>query len=134
MGKIKENIIENIKNNIKNLPKSKENYLNRKTYDLMINQSEIRHLKDNKNLLSNKDINKFIKLLPYIISNSDYISYTNNLKDEGLRFKKLMNDGTYISFVIISNKRGRMTVKTIYMEKGDYENKKRSMSLPNNVK
>lgn len=133
LGKLNAEIVSKIKNNIKNLPQSKLNFLNKDTYDLVINQSEIRHLIDDKSTLSNNDIKHFIKVLPEIIANSDYVSYTNNLKDEGLRFKKLMEDGTYVSFVIVSNKQGTMKVKTIYMEKGDYENKKRSISPSNNA-
>ncbi len=133
LGKLNEGTINNIKNKIQNLPKSKQNYLTKNNYDLVINQSEIRHLLDNKAGLTEREINHFIQILPNIISNSDYISYTNNLKDEGLRFKKLLEDGTYVSFVVVSNKQGTMKVKTIYMEKGDYENKKRSISLTTDV-
>lgn len=133
LGKLDKSIIDSIKNKIQNLPKNRKDFLKKDTYDLVINQSEIRHLSDKKSSLTNKDIDNFIKILPNIILNSDYVSYTNNLKDEGLRFKKLMEDGTYVSFVVVSNKQGTMKVKTIYMEKGDYQNKKRSISLSNDV-
>lgn len=133
LGKLNEDITNNIKKEIRNLPKNNVNFLKKNTYDLIINQSEIRHLTDNKNNLTRKDIKKFIKILPDLIINNDYVSYTKDTNGEGLRFKKLMPDGTYISFVIVSNKKGTMKVKTIHMEKGDYENKKRSISPPNDV-
>lgn len=134
LGRLNKNIIDELKAEIKNLPKDNKDFLKRDSYDLIINQSEIRHLKDKKNNLTKKDIKKFIKLLPDLIINNDFVSYTKNANGEGLRFKKLMSDGTYVSFVIVSNKKGTMKVKTIYMEKGDYENKKRSISPPNDVK
>ena len=134
LGRLNKNIIDELKTEIKNLPKDNKNFLKRDSYDLIINQSEIRHLTDKKNNLTKKDIKKFIKLLPDLIINNDFVSYTKNTNGEGLRFKKLMSDGTYVSFVIVSNKKGTMKVKTIYMEKGDYENKKRSISPPNDVK
>lgn len=133
LGKLDSKIISKIKENIQNLPKSKIDFFAKDTYDLVINQSEIRHLLDHKNNLTSEDIKHLIDILPEIISDSDYISYTNNLKDEGLRFKKIMDDGTYISFAIVSNKQGTLKVKTIYMEKADYENKKRSVSLTTDV-
>lgn len=134
LGRLNKNIIDELKTEIKNLPKDNKNFLKRDSYDLIINQSEIRHLTDKKNNLTKKDIKRFIKLLPDLIINNDFVSYTKNTNGEGLRFKKLMSDGTYVSFVIVSNKKGTMKVKTIYMEKGDYENKKRSISPPNDVK
>lgn len=133
LGKLDEDIIAEIKAEIKNLPKDNKNFLNKASYDLVINQSEIRHLKEYKDNLTRKDIKKFVKALPDLIINNDYVSYTDNVKDKGLRFKKIMSDGTYVSFVLVSNKKSTMRVKTIYMEKSDFENKKRSISPPNDV-
>ena len=127
-GKINENIITKIKNKIQNLPKGKENYLTKNNYDLVINQSEIRHLRDNKNRLTNEEIHNYVRKLPDIITESDDISYTNNNKNEGLRFKKKFDDGTYISFVLVSNKKGTLTAKSIFLDKSDFEAKKRNIS------
>ena len=133
LGKLDEDIIAEIKAEIKNLPKDNKNFLKKDSYDLVINQSEIRHLKEYKDNLTRKDIKKFVKALPDLIINNDYVSYTDNVKGKGLRFKKTMSDGTYVSFVLVSNKKSTMRVKTIYMEKSDFENKKRSISPPNDV-
>ena len=133
LGKLDEDIIAEIKAEIKNLPKDNKNFLKKDSYDLVINQSEIRHLKEYKDNLTRKDIKKFVKALPDLIINNDYVSYTDNVKGKGLRFKKTMSGGTYVSFVLVSNKKSTMRVKTIYMEKSDFENKKRSISPPNDV-
>lgn len=133
LGKLDEDIIAEIKAEIKNLPKDNKNFLKKDSYDLVINQSEIRHLKEYKDNLTRKDIKKFVKALPDLIINNDYVSYTDNVKGKGLRFKKTMSDGTYVSFVLVLNKKSTMRVKTIYMEKSDFENKKRSISPPNDV-
>ena len=132
-GKINENIITRIKKKIQNLPKGKENYLSKNDYDLVINQSEIRHLRDNKTRLTNEEIHNYVRKLPEIITESDSISYTVNNKSEGLRFKKVMDDGTYISFVLVSNKKGTLTAKSIFLDKQDFETKKRSISPTNDV-
>ncbi len=131
LGRLDKEIINSIKNKISNLPKDKVNILSKENYDLIINQSEIRHLIDDKQLTID-DIVDFIKKAPEIIIDNDFVAYTKNNKDEGLRFKKIMKDGTYASFVLISNK-GTLKIKSIHMEKDSYENKKRSVYLSNDV-
>lgn len=130
LGKISKENTEYIKNNINNLPKDKINIINKETYDLIINQSEIRHLIEDKPSLSNEDVLKYVKFVPKIITESDYISYSK-IKDEGLRFRKEMEDGTYISFATTSSK-GTLKVHNIHMDKNDYESKKRSLYPTNN--
>lgn len=132
LGRIDKEIILKINKKIQNLPKEKQDFLKNKPYDLIINQSEIRHLLENKNSLSKNDIIYFVKVVPNIIVNNDSVSYTKNEKHEGLRFKKLIENGIYVSFVITSNK-GTMKVQTIYMEKKDYKQNKRGVSLSNDV-
>ena len=132
LGIIDNNVISKIKDKIKNLPSNKQDYLQNTDYDLVINQSEIRHLKDDKTKLTNREIHDYVKKLPSLITDCDEVVYSKNEKDEGLRFKKQFEDGTYYSFDIVSNKKHTLTAKTIFMSKEDYGHKKRSISLPNN--
>ncbi|MEG1288307.1 MAG: hypothetical protein RSD29_03045, partial [Bacilli bacterium] len=127
-GIIKKSTISYIKDNLQNLPKDKQNFIKYDNYDLIMNQSEIRHLTDEKNITS-EEVKKYISKIPEIINSSNYISYTINNKNEGLRFKKILDDGTYVSFILVSNKQHSFKIKTIFLDKEDYEEKKRSMSL-----
>lgn len=133
LGRINQTLTQKIKNKILNLPKNKTEMLNRDKYDLVLHQSEIRHLKDGKVKLTDEEVHDYVKKLPEIITNPDTISYSKNNKDEGLRFKKQFGDGTYISFTLVANSKYTLTVKSIYMDKTDYETKKRSVSPPNDV-
>ena len=123
LGIINKDVIGKIRNNISNLPLNRKNYLSDNCYDLVINQSEIRHLLKNKSKLTRKDALNYVKLLPLIIINCNYVSYTKE-KDEGLRFKALIDNNVYISFVLVSNKKRTLTAKSIFMEKKDFETKK----------
>ena len=124
LGIINEKIILKIKNKIKNLPKDKEDYLKEYSYDLVINRSEIRHLKDDKVRLSSIDIYRYVERLPSIIIDFDEVSYSKQ-KEEGLRFEKKFSDGTYYCVILVSNKKHTLTVKTIYMKKSDFEAQKK---------
>jgi len=131
LGVINKDIIFKIKNSIINLPKNKCNYLKDSNYDLVINQSEIRHLKADKNRLSNDEIHEYVKRLASIISDFDVVYYSKQ-KEEGLRFEKKFNDGSYFSVILVSNKKYTFTVKTIYMKKFYLKLKKRNISPPTN--
>ena len=128
LGKINETITQRIKSKLENLPKSKVPYFTKDKYDLVINQSEIRHLIDEKNKMTRDDVQKYVSLLPKIISEFDNVSYSLEKSSEGVRFKKKLSDGTYISFVLVSNKKNTLKAKSIYLDKTDYEAKKRSIS------
>lgn len=80
-----------------------------------------------------KDVHIYVKKLPYIIFSSDNIAYSVNEHSEGLCFKKKCKDGTHISFVLVSNKKSTLTAKSICLETKNYMNKKRSISLTNDV-
>jgi len=133
LGMINKETIMFIKEKIKYLPIDKKDYLENNEYDLVINQSEIRHLKDNKKRLLREDIHEYVKKLPNIISNFDSVVYGKQ-KDEGLRFKKKISNYNYYSFCLVSNKKHTISAKTIYIEKLNYEIKKRSISLSSNNK
>ena len=131
LGKITEQQTEKIKNSISNLPVDKKNFLSKKDYDIVINQSEIRHLKDNKVRLTENDIIDYVKKIPEIVSNFDEVYYSKNNKNEGIKFAKKINDAKYYSFTLVSNKKGTLTVKSTSMNRQDFENKKRGVSPKN---
>ncbi len=128
LGNINETITQRIKEKLANLPKNKVPYLTKEKYDLVINQSEVRHLIDEKTKMTREDVHKYVSLLPKIISEFDNVSFSSQPDSEGIRFKKKLSDGTYISFVLVSNKHRTLKAKSIHLEKSDYEVKKRSMS------
>lgn len=127
LGIINQEVIKKLKSKVKNLPLSKKEYIKETNYDLVINQSEIRHLKDKKVKLTITDICNYINKIQEIILNFDSISYDIQ-KDEGLRFKKKIKDEVYIAFIILSNKKRTLKIKTIYMSKFNYEQKKKHIS------
>ena len=132
-GRINETITQRIKRKLENLPKMKAPYLTKEKYDLVMNQSEIRHLIDEKTMMTREDVHKYVGVLPEIISNFDSASYSIEPDSEGIRFKKKLPDGNYISFVLVSNKQSTLKAKSIHLDKIDYETKKRSISPTNDV-
>ena len=132
-GKLSIEQTDKIKNSISNLPTDKQNYLQKETYDIVMNQSEIRHLKEDKSRITNQDIHEYVKKIPEIISNFDSVYYSKNNKHEGLRFTKKIDNETYYSFSLVSNQKGTLTIQSTSMNSKDYENKKRSISLSNDV-
>ena len=134
LGKLTEQQTDRIKKSINNLPKDKQGLLKRKDYDVVINQSEIRHLRDKKQRLTENDIIDYVNKIPEIISNFDEVYYSKNNKDEGIKFAKKINDAKYYSFTLVSNKKGTLNVKSTSMSKADYENKKRGLSPTNDGK
>lgn len=125
LGRINENIVQNIKIKIQNLPKNKNDFISKNKYDLVLHQSEIRHFKSHKTRVTNEDIHLYVRNLPQIITACDNVSYSNNGKDEGLRFKKKIDESHYISFILVSNKKSTFTVKSISLEKADFETQKK---------
>ena len=132
-GLLKEEIVDKIKKSIKNYPKNGWKF-NRLQYDLVIKEDSFLHLTDNKSKITKHDVKNFAIKLPNIVANFDSVIYSNNGIDEGLRFKKKFKDGTYISFLLTSDKKSRLLAKSISMDKHTYTNKKRSVSLSANDK
>lgn len=132
-GLLKEEIVDKIKKSIKNYPKNGWKF-NRLQYDLVIKEDSFLHLTDNKSKITKQDVKNFAIKLPDIVANFDSVIYSNNGVDEGLRFKKKFKDGTYISFLLTSDKKSRLLAKSISMDKQTYTNKKRSVSLSANDK
>lgn len=130
LGRINESIVHKIKNMIHNFPKKKINYFSSSIYDIVLNQSEIRHLKENKIRVTNNDIHNYIKKIPDTISQPDTVIYSDNGNSEGLRFEKRFSDGKYYSFTLVNDKKKTLQVKTSFIDTLDFEIKKRSMSLP----
>lgn len=81
-----------------------------------------------KDSLTNNDILDFVDKLDKIITEFDEVSYSiYNNKQNALRFIKKINDITYITVIVISNRHQTFRVQTVYILKKDFlkiQNKK----------
>ncbi len=91
-------------------------------YALIIRQSDIRHIK--KDSMTIDDCVNYILIAPEVVKNFDAVSFSKYNEKNGLRFKKIIKDITYIVFLIVSNKRQTFSIQTIFMSKNDYKKKK----------
>ena len=126
LGIIPNEIIIRIKNEITYIKKEKisELFKDDMNYALTISQREIKHIK--KESLTIDDVIQYITTLSDLIVNFDTVRYTlYNNSQNGLRFRKKMNDGVHIVLEIISNKK-----HTLFLESVDFQNKKRK-HIPN---
>ena len=137
IGSLSQENIDNIKENIKGIKKSDIDTLFKdgKEYDVAINQDAIRHMK--KDGLTNQDVTNMILKLDDIIIDFDEVLRTKyekkNQSNDGILFRKQFSDGKYAAYEIIYNKRKVLDTHTIYMDKVDFESKKKSTkSLPMN--
>ena len=70
------------------------------------------------------DCVNYILTASKVVKNFDVVSFSKYNEKNGLRFKKIINDITYIVFLIVSNKRQTFSIQTIFMSKNDYKKKK----------
>ena len=130
-GIVPDSQIRAIEKKIKNMPKNKNGVLFKKGngYSLACSMDSIRHLLDDKHL-SYEEIVDYLKKMPETVLNSDSATYDVYLHDggeeDGILFKKEFPDGTIASFQIISNAKNRLRLQSLYMDKGDYQQKKKS--------
>ena len=128
LGIIPGGVITRIKNEITDIKREKINELFKDDikYALTINQEIIRHIK--KDSLTTDDIINFITTLEDLITNFDTVRYTlYNNSQNALRFRKNMNNSTYVTLIVISNKNHTFRVHTIFLDKIDFQNKKRNI-------
>jgi len=69
------------------------------------------------------DCVNYILTASKVVKNFDVVSFSKYNEKNGLRFKKIINDITYIVFLIVSNKRQTFSIQTIFMSKNDYKKK-----------
>ena len=130
-GIISPDTLEKIKNSVSNLPKELEDTLFKagKDYSIAATLDSIRHLVDDKNL-DHADIVDYVDRLADTIVDFDRVTFhyysQGNVKHNGLLFKKRFDDGTYLSFDLVSHKKRSLSMQTFYMEEADYQKKKRS--------
>lgn len=130
LGVIPEWVISKILCEISDISNERKNEIfnQKKKYDLVINQEEIRHLK--KDSISLYDIISFINNLKEIICNFDTVRYTLYNKNQNcLRFKKTLFGCTIVSVEIVSNQKGTLRTQTIFFDKNDYKKKKHSSTI-----
>lgn len=135
LGVIPDSVINRIKSEIQDIKSEKLNdlFVGRK-YILCVSQDSIRHLIDSKSRMTVEDTFEYISKLPSLITDFDSVRYVEKpvkgMIEKGLRFKKVFSDGEYISVTLLS-KHGFMSLKTMFLNKEQYENKKSlNTSLP----
>lgn len=146
IGILPKNIIERIKSEITQIKKDNINNILKDDidYTISIKQDEIRHLTDKEGMTINKAID-FVLSLDKILTDFDSVSYhIYNKSQNGLRFKKKINNDIVIAFDVISNTKQTIRVQSIHFEndinkdteKYRLKNKKRrSIQLtPDNIK
>lgn len=95
-------------------------------YALIIRQSDIRHIK--KDGMTINDCVDYILTAPEVVKNFDAVSFYRCQEKNALRFKKNINENTYIVFLIVSNKKMIFTILTTFLEKNDYKKKRNLIS------
>ena len=126
MGVVPSDVVNRIKNEVTEIStENRENLFKRDAFSLRIRQSEIVHLK--KIGMTIEDAVDYVSKVPQIVTEFDTVRYAVEYKDgkriEGLRFSKTFPDGKMYNYLMISNRKGTMTVKTSYMSKDDYMKK-----------
>lgn len=125
-----------IEKHIQNLPQELRGNLFKKNrqYSIAATFDGIRHLVDEKKLTRDDVIDYLDRLADTIIEHdSAYFSYYTDSygkKNNGILFKKQFSDGVLQSFDIVSHKKKRIALVTLYLERGAYEKKKSAKTLP----
>ncbi len=133
-GIINAETLEKIKNSIPNLPKDLEETLFKKgrEYSVAATLDSIRHMVDDKNL-TREDVLDYLDKFADTILEFDSVSFSfydgGNGEARGLLFRKTFQDGTYISFDLVSNKKKSVVLQSLYMDQADYEKKKSAKTL-----
>lgn len=138
LGIVSSDIIERIKSEVSEISaENRENLFGKEAYSLRIRQSEIAHLK--KEGMTVEEAIDYVSKIPQIVTEFDEVRYSVNYRAgkriEGLTFTKVFPNGKMYSYLMVSNKKGTMTVKTTYMDKHDYmkKGKKNKPSLVANT-
>jgi len=134
-GIINAETLEKIKNSIPNLPQASKDILFKKgkDYSIATTLDAIRHIVDDKNL-SREDVIDYLDRLADTILDFDSVAFDVYVdafkkKNSGLLFKKQFDDGTLMSFNLISNKKRSVVLQSLYMDSADYQKKKAAETL-----
>lgn len=133
-GIINSKTLKKINDSVPNLPKEIDVlFKTGKSYSIAVTLDGIRHIVDDK-ALSRDDVISYLDRLADTIIEFETVSfdyYTDSYKNKvpGLLFKKTFNDGTIVSFELISQKKRSLSLQTLYMYRGDYQKKKAAKTL-----
>lgn len=129
-GIINEKTINKIKSSISNLPKASQEILFKtgRDYSIATTLDSIRHIVDSKNL-SRADVVDYLDRFADTIVEFDSVAfdyYTDSYKmiTPGLLFKKKFDDGTLISYDLVSQKKRSVVLQSMYLSSVDYQKKK----------
>ncbi len=135
-GIIDTDTLAKIEKSVPNIPKELNGTLfkNNKDYSIAVTLDSIRHLVDEKKLMTREDVIDYLDRLADTVVDFDNVAfdyYTNPSggRNNGLLFKKTFEDGTLVSFNIISNKKRSLNLITVYLESGDYKKRKSAETL-----
>lgn len=133
-GIINTDVLEKIKNSIPNLPQATRDVLFKKgkDYSIATTLDSIRHIVDEKKL-SRTDVIDYLDRLADTIVEFDTVTFDyyhqGASKTAGLLFKKQFNDGTLVSFDLVSHKKRSLLLQTLYLNSADYKKKKAAETL-----
>ena len=133
-GIINTETLEKIKNSIPNLPQASKDILFKKgkEYSIATTLDAIRHIVDDKKL-SREDVIDYLDRLADTIMMFDSVAFDyyhkGQNKTPGLLFKKKFEDGTLVSFDLVSHKKRSVVLQTLYMDNADYQKKKSAETL-----
>ena len=134
-GIIDVSTLQKIENSVPNIPKDMNGKLFKKNnnYSVAATLDSIRHLVDDKKLSRDEVIDYLDRLADTIVEfdsvTFDYY-YKGQNKTPGLTFKKTFNDGTMLSFDLISNKKRSISLQTLYLDSAAYQKKKAAETPP----
>ena len=135
-GVVPKDVIDRIRKEVTDISdEHRKELLSEEEYSLRTRQSEVYHLK--KKGMTDEEVKEYVRKIPQIVSEFDSVRYTQEKKEgqiiKGLLFKKMFSDGNMRSYLMVSNKKGTLTAKTSYMDKGDYIQKKKPSLLPDTL-
>ena len=123
-------LLEQIEKKVPNIPKALNGKVFKvgRTYSIAASLDSIRHLADEKGLTREDVLDYLDRMADTIIENDtvsfDYYTDSRGNKLKGLLFKKTYDDGTMVSFEIVSSKKMSMNMQTMYMDSASYQKKK----------
>lgn len=134
-GVLTPDVLNEIQNKATNVNRDLQGKLfrNQKGYMIVATYSAIRHLNEDQNL-TREEIVELLDRLPDIIIDNDTVKFTyyteKGQKEPGLLFEKKFPDGMYGAFNLISGKRRRLGLQTMYIEGRDSTIKKSPHTPP----
>ncbi len=135
-GILDNDLLKQIQDDVPNLPKALKGKLFKanSSYSVAATLDNIRHLVNEKKGMTREDVIDYLDkfadtLIDYDSVNYDVYKDKMGKPNNGLLFKKVFSDGTYQSFNVVSNKKKKLNLITMYMYKADYKKKKSAETL-----